>query len=235
MTAGVLFDFDDTLVETTIYFNMAKDMFAGIMEGLGFPPEEALTVLNRFDIENVQKCGGFFKQCFPEALGRTYEFYCKSYGVPQERLRRKEIEDLGWWVFSQPARPLPGAEGVLSSLHGRFPLFLATKGDPGLQYERVRGSGLSRWFNRIYVLTDKSRDTYIKIASEQNLRPVASWVVGNSMKSDINPARTAGFNCIYVHHPHTWDYEEEVPVGGHVSVEYLSEVPRVLDRRAVAV
>lgn len=235
MTAGILFDFDDTLVETTVYFNVAKDRFAGIMEGLGFPPEEALNALNRFDIENVRKCGGFFKQCFPEALGQTYEFYCKSYGVAHERLRRKEIEGLGWWVFSQPVRPVPGAEDVLSSLHGRFPLFLATKGDPGLQYERVSESGLSRWFKGIYVLTDKSREAYIKIASEQNLRPFASWVVGNSMKSDINPARIAGFNCIYIHHPHTWDYEEEEPVGGHVSVESLSEVPWVLARRAAAV
>lgn len=130
MAAGILFDFDDTLVETTVYFNVAKDRFAGIMEGLGFPPEEALNALNRFDIENVRKCGGFFKQCFPEALGQTYEFYCKSYGVAHERLRRKEIEGLGWWVFSQPVRPVPGAEDVLSSLHGRFPFFWRLKETP---------------------------------------------------------------------------------------------------------
>lgn len=233
MRCGILFDFDDTLVETTIHFNRAKDRFAGIMAGLGFPAAEALETLNQFDIRNVQLCGGFLKECFPRALGQTYEHYCKFFGREYSRAVRKEIEDLGWWVYAQPVRQIPGAEDVLAALHGRFPLLLVTKGDPVLQRERVDKSGLSGWFEKVYVLTDKNQFTYRKIAFERQIRPPVSWMVGNSMKSDINPALKAGFQCIYVHHPHTWDYEDEEPLGGHYSVNSITDVLNVVGREAV--
>lgn len=228
MSSGILFDFDDTLVETTVHFNHAKDRFAAKMTALGFPGEEALEVLNKFDIRNVHRCGGFLKECFPRALGETYEYYCRSYGrkcIPQQK---KEMEELGWWVFEQPVRPIEGAREVLRRLYGLLPLFLATKGDPLVQHGRIEESGLSRYFNEVYVLADKNSSAFRDIALEQRLKPSFSWVVGNSMKSDINPALKAGFKCIYIQHPHTWDFEDEAPLGGHVSVDSLSGVLNVV-------
>ena len=228
MGSAILMDFDDTLVETTVHFNRAKNRFARIMTGMGFPDEEVLETLNQFDIKNVRLYGGFLKDCFPRALGETYEHYCKAFGRDYNPVLRKEVEDLGWWVFEQPARPIQGAEEVLGRLHGRFPLLLATKGDPVVQKERVEGSGLSRWFDKVYVLIDKNMTAYRNIALEQGIRPPTSWVVGNSMKSDINPALKAGFKCIYIPHPHTWDFEDEEPVGGHVSVDCITGVLKVV-------
>ncbi len=225
MSCGILFDFDDTLVETTVHFNRAKDRFSAKMTALGFPGVEALEVLNAFDIQNVRCRGGFFKECFPLALGETYEYYCRSYGrkcVPQQK---KEMENMGWWVFEQPVRPMKGAREVLRRLCGILPLFLATKGDPLVQHGRIEESGLSGYFNKVYVLVDKNSSAFRDIALEQRLKPSVSWVVGNSMKSDINPALKAGFNCIYIQHPHTWDFEDEAPLGGHVNVDSLAVVP----------
>jgi putative hydrolase of the HAD superfamily len=34
-------------------------------------------------------------------------------------------------------------------------------------------------------------------------------MIGNSPRSDINPALAAGFNAIYIPHPHTWRLEHE--------------------------
>ncbi|HOV80602.1 MAG TPA: HAD hydrolase-like protein [Bacillota bacterium] len=228
MDSGMLFDFDDTLVETTIYFDRAKILFAGIMKELGFPVQEALEVLDRNDIKNVRLYGGFLKECFPYALGETYEYCCRKYGRAYSRVLRKEIEGLGWWVFEQPVSLIEGAEEVLSRLCGKYPLFLVTKGDPGVQRDRIEKSGLSRWFEKIYILTEKNSIVYKKIADEQGISPPASWLIGNSMKSDINPALLAGFNCIYVHHPCTWGFENEEPVGGHLSIERINDVLKVL-------
>ena len=224
MRRCILIDFDDTLVETTVYFNQAKSRFATLMAGMGFPAEEALLTLNKFDIKNVQQSGGFFKDCFPRALGETYEYYCNGHGRNYCSKTRLEIEDLGWWVYQQPARPIQGAEEVLAQLAGRYPLFLATKGEPAVQNQRVEQSGLSHWFDKVYVLCEKNAAAYATIALEQKIKPPVSWVVGNSMKSDINPALQAGFNCIYIHHPHTWDFEDEEPLGGHISVDSLASI-----------
>lgn len=228
MRRGILIDFDDTLVETTVYFNQAKSRFATLMAGMGFPAEKALSTLNEYDIKNVQQSGGFFKECFPLALGETYEYYCQVYGRNYCSKTRKEIEDLGWWVYQQQVRPIQGAEDVLAQLAVRYPLFLATKGEPAVQSLRVEQSGLSHWFDKVYVLTEKNIAAYKTIAIEQKINPPLSWVVGNSMKSDINPALRAGFNCIYIHHPHTWDFEDEEPLGGHISVDSLTSILELL-------
>ncbi|TEB09878.1 HAD hydrolase-like protein [Pelotomaculum propionicicum] len=230
MRCGLLFDFDDTLVETTVYFNQAKQRFAQIMSSLGFPAAEALATLNSFDIRNVKQAGGFLKECFPRALGETYEYYCQAHGKKISLTLKKEIEELGWQVFSQPVEPVENAADVLEKLSGRFPLYLTTRGDPELQMDRIKQSGLSCWFSKIYVLAEKNENAYRRIAFEQKISPPVSWVVGNSMKSDINPALRAGFKSIYIHHPHTWDYEDEAPLGGHVSVESVKDILGVLEQ-----
>lgn len=228
MQCGVLFDFDDTLVETTIHFNAAKEKFARIMSSLNFPAAEALEILNRNDIRNVRHCGGFFKECFPHALGQTYEYYCNIYKREIDYNLKKEIEALGWRVYKQPAEPIENADAVLKILYCRYPLYLATRGESSVQNARLEQSGLAPWFKKIYVLSEKNTEAYRQIALEQRLTPQSSWVIGNSMKSDINPALKAGFRSIYIHHPHTWDYEDEEPIGGHINVESLLDILNII-------
>lgn len=224
-----IFDFDDTLVETTVYFNQAKDKFASIMEQLEFPVEDALVTLNQFDIENVQKCGGFAKECFPNALAQTYEHFCRKFSREVCRVIRQDLEELGWWVFEQHPHVLEGAEEVLKHLHSRYPLILATKGDPVLQAARLAASGLKDYFEQVYILFHKTEKEFRQIAQEQNLDVINSWVIGNSMKGDINPAIKAGFKGIYVYHPHTWDYEEEAPAGDYHRVRQITEILTIIE------
>lgn len=219
-----IFDFDDTLVETTVYFKQAKDKFAAIMDKQEFPVEEALVKLNHFDIENVQKCGGFAKECFPNALTRTYEYFCDKFSKEVCQTIRKDLEDIGWWVFDQPPDVLEGVIEVLDELSNKYPLILATKGDPVLQAARLSESGVGDYFGKVYILFHKTEKEFRQIAAEQNLDVINSWVIGNSMKGDINPAIKAGFQGIHVFHPHTWDYEVEEPVGEHFDVQNISEI-----------
>ena len=41
------------------------------------------------------------------------------------------------------------------------------------------------------------------------MHPPATWMIGNSPKSDVNPALEAGLNAVFVPHPHTWGLEKE--------------------------
>jgi len=225
---GCIFDFDDTLVETTIYYDLAKERFAEKMLQLGFPVEESLEILNRFDISNVLKCGGFHKECFPKALVQTYEYYCKRFGSEVCQTTRKWMENLGWWVFRQPTELIEGAQEVLERLSGEMPLFLATKGDPEIQAKRLKESRLDRFFHEVYIVPDKTHKEYTRIALQNGLEPSKSWIIGNSMKGDINPGLRSGFNCIHVFHHNTWDFEEEEAVGEHFSVRSIREVPEII-------
>lgn len=138
------------------------------------------------------------------------------------------MEDLGWQVFKEPVEVIDGAPAVLELLAERYPLFLATKGEPDLQMARLEESGLRLYFEQVYVVPDKTSAEYRMIAGEHGLVTGRSWVIGNSMKGDINPGILSGFNCIYVHHNHTWDYEDEPAVGEHHTVEEITEVPKII-------
>ncbi len=52
---------------------------------------------------------------------------------------KKEIEEMGWLVFSQPVEPVKNAAEVLEKLAGRFPLIL-----PREEIQRCSRSGSSK-------------------------------------------------------------------------------------------
>jgi putative hydrolase of the HAD superfamily len=52
-------------------------------------------------------------------------------------------------------------------------------------------------------------------------------MIGNSPKSDINPALAAGLNAVFVPHPRTWSLENEDVPQGHprlLCVDKISEL-----------
>jgi putative hydrolase of the HAD superfamily len=61
---------------------------------------------------------------------------------------------------------------------------------------------------------EKDVDCYRALLAEREIETARCWMIGNSPKSDINPALEAGLNAVYIPHPRTWHLEHcEVPEG----------------------
>ncbi len=221
--AVIIFDFDDTLVETTIFYNQAKDRFRELMEQLGLYDHDLLEVLNQNDIANIRAYGGYRKECFPHALAQTYDHYCQSYKREVCAIVRREIEELGWWVFEQPPETLPGARETLTRLYEHFPLVLLTRGEPEFQEARLLASGLDGFFHRVYIVHEKNETVFSRIINESKALVSRSWSIGNSLRFDINPAFKIGLNCIY-YPRNLWDFENEEPVGPYHEIGHLAEI-----------
>jgi putative hydrolase of the HAD superfamily len=57
-------------------------------------------------------------------------------------------------------------------------------------------------------------------------------MIGNSPRSDINPALAAGLNAVYIPHPHTWRLQhEEVRSAAEESGQRLLTLSRFADLR----
>jgi putative hydrolase of the HAD superfamily len=56
---------------------------------------------------------------------------------------------------------------------------------------------------------EKHAEEYRAIVGKHNLVAEHVWMVGNSPKSDINPALSAGINAVFVPHDDTWVLEHE--------------------------
>ena len=84
-----------------------------------------------------------------------------------------------------------------------------TKGDEAEQSDKLARSGLAGHFEAVEVLREKNTAAYRSLAGRLSLSPSSTWMIGNSPRSDVNPALDAGFHAAYVRYHNTWILEEE--------------------------
>jgi putative hydrolase of the HAD superfamily len=79
---------------------------------------------------------------------------------------------------------------------------------------KVDRSGLGGYFAHTAIVKEKDAPAYQRLVEERRFNPRETWMIGNSPKSDINPALEAGLNAVLVPHPHTWVLEHQDLRGG---------------------
>jgi putative hydrolase of the HAD superfamily len=104
---------------------------------------------------------------------------------------------------------LEGVEETLAHLSDHYRLLLLTKGDREVQQDKVARSGLAHFFEAVHIVHEKDANVFRDLVARYELQPQQTWMIGNSPRSDINPAVEAGINAIYVPHPNTWGLELE--------------------------
>ena len=104
---------------------------------------------------------------------------------------------------------IPGVPETLEYLCERHDLTLFTKGNPDEQKLKIDQSGLSRYFRHTAIVKEKDAPAYRALVTEQGMAPTHTWMIGNSPKSDVNPALEAGLNAIFIPHAHTWILEKQ--------------------------
>ena len=204
----LILDADDTLWENNIYFEQAIHAFVTFLDHSRLSREEVRAVL-----DEVERLMGYGSVNFTKSLVETYR------RLAEKDLQDEDIEQVrqfGEQIRSQPLQLLEGVRETLAYLSPRHDLFLLTKGDSEEQKLKVERSGIEEYFKRVVIVPEKDVTTYHRIVSELQIDPQRSWMIGNSPRSDINPALAAGLNAVYIPHPHTWHLE-------HEKVDYVEE------------
>jgi putative hydrolase of the HAD superfamily len=204
----VIIDADDTLWENNIYYERCLADFVDLMAEQGFNSQEAEQTMAVVERERVPEVG-YAPEEFARSLVVTYERLCERHGRPVDESVADAIFDIGLIVAHYPMVLLDGVEETLGRLNGRYRLILLTKGDRTVQEEKLARSGLGRYFDAVHVVAEKDADVFHDLVARYDLHPERTWMVGNSPRSDINPAVEAGIGAIYVPHPNTWNLEVE--------------------------
>mgnify|MGYP001459809716 CR=1 FL=1 len=71
-------------------------------------------------------------------------------------------------------------------------------------------------------------EAYLAAAEAFGARPGDCWMVGNSPRSDVNPAMAAGLAAIHVPHPAPWHREIEPLHARAVVAASFADVPRIV-------
>ncbi|MFI2611572.1 HAD family hydrolase [Kitasatospora sp. NPDC018619] len=198
----LIFDADDTLWENNVLFERVID---GFLDWVAAPAEQQRTraLLNEIETANSAAFGygaAVFRQsladCLQQLNGRT--------PTADEQAR---IDSLLTPLTNRDVELITGVADTLAALADRHHLLLLTKGDQDEQQRKVTESTIDHHFRGVHIVAEKSVDTYRQLTADLGLDPGRTWMIGNSPKSDIAPARRAGLRTVLIPHEHTWVLE----------------------------
>jgi putative hydrolase of the HAD superfamily len=210
----VLVDFDDTLVDTAPRFQNARRSLLALLVEAGFTHEQAYTTLyDEIDPVMRQRFGLGPKRMEP-AFVATYERLCEIYGIAPDAVTLGRAAELGRSCFGPPSA-FAGALDALRRLVDTHPTVIYTQsGDMEYQLSCIRSTGIVDIVTeeRVRVCATKDATMFRNTLAQYGVSdPIAAWMIGNSMRSDINPALEAGANAILVDAHDPWEYDTVDP------------------------
>ncbi|GII96008.1 HAD family hydrolase [Sinosporangium siamense] len=202
----LIFDADDTLWENNIIFERIIDAF---LEWVGRP--DLTMPARRAVLDDIERANiavhGYGTLVFIRSLRDCFE---RLRGRPASPAERSHIDELALALSHRGEVELvPGVADTLADLGGRHDMLLLTKGEVAEQQRKLEASNLAHHFRSVHIVPEKDVATYLRLAADQALVPTTTWMIGNSPKSDILPARRAGMNAVFIPHTHTWALEHD--------------------------
>ena len=219
----LLIDADDTLWENNIYFERAIANFISFLNHHEYSPKQVREALNDVERECIIT-HGYGLHSFAHALVQTFERLSVE---PLTPALHETISGFAHTIAEHPMEIIRGVPETLQYLSARHHLIMMTKGAFAEQTGKVERSGLRDYFAAVEIVAEKDAPTYRTIISKYDLPTDSTWMVGNSPRSDINPALSAGINAVFVPHGNTWILEhdevaEPVPPSRLLVVETFS-------------
>jgi putative hydrolase of the HAD superfamily len=199
----LLIDADDTLWENNVYFEQAFERFVALLDHATLDAVQIRAVLDEIESVNA-KTHGYGSLNFARNLQQCYQRLAQRAIRPEDL---EQVKSFAVQILEAPLEIIEGVPATLEYLASRHDLTLFTKGHPEEQKLKIDRSGLGVWFGHTAIVKEKDVTAYRALVTERGLAPASTWMIGNSPKSDVNPALEAGLNAVFVPHARTWTLE----------------------------
>ncbi|WP_281884535.1 HAD family hydrolase [Paenibacillus sp. YYML68] len=237
MKQTILFDMDDTLIYCNKFFDLVMDQFADQMEAwfhsYKLSPADIKHTQSELDLQQVL-VSGFSPDHFPRSFLLTYQHYSALTGRPESEQERLRLLELGASVYGHSIEPYPYMEQTLATLTAEgHELHLYTGGDTAIQMRKVKEAELDRFFNnRIHITRHKNIEFLDQLLDSLQADRSHTWMIGNSLRTDIMPALTCGIHAIFMPAEVEWSYNQiEVnvePQGAYLTLSSLHMIPEAI-------
>ena len=230
------FDGDDTLWHSEGYYRQAGDAFAAIMARyVDVADREVHERMLATEQRNLKLFGY-------GAKGMALSMVETAIAVSDGRIGAADIHaliELGKGVLQHPVELLPGIRAAAEAVAQQYEVVLITKGDLFHQEKKVAQSGLADLFRRIEIVSEKDAAAYRRVLGEFDLQPAQFAMVGNSLRSDIEPVLRLGGWGVHMPYHVTWAHELENGLAADeprmLTVDAPAAVPAAVERlRALA-
>lgn len=220
----IAFDADDTLFVNEPYFQETEQKFCALMSD--YLSHQGLSQeLFRTEIANLDLYGYGIK-------GYTLSMIEAAMKISNNTISMEIIEKiiaLGKELLQKPIELLDGVEDTLQTLHGKYKLVVATKGDLKDQRRKLHDSGLGKYFHHIEVMSDKQEKDYTDLLNRLEIQSDAFFMIGNSLKSDVLPVLGIGGHAVHIPYHTTWEHEKISHKVEHPNFKTLEKISDVLE------
>ena len=201
------FDADDTLWRSEDFYRDAQREFEAIVARY-VDLEDVHARLYAVEKRNLALFGY-------GAKGMTLSMLEAAIEITDARVSAADLQRIvaiGKSLLQHPVALLPGIRDTLDALAATHALVLITKGDLHHQRAKVEASGLRDYFARVEVFCEKDRPSYARLLAAMDVAPEAFVMVGNSLRSDIEPVLALGGWGVHMPYHVTWAHEAEAEV-----------------------
>lgn len=200
----IAFDADDTLWSNEPFFQEVERKYTELLSEYG-SSKEISAELFKTEMNNLE-CLGYGAKAFTISMIET-ALRVSHQQIPAAMIQ--QIILLGKSLLEMPIELLPGVEETLKALkaEGRYRLVVATKGDLLDQERKLKRSGLTPYFDHIEIMSDKTEKEYTRLLQLLQVSPEEFLMVGNSLKSDIQPVLAIGGYGVHIPFEVMWQHE----------------------------
>lgn len=233
----LIFDLDDTLIHTHLVYLQVTAEIIDRMEELGICDDNLYYTLDSYDQETVEEDGCFKQDAFPRAVHKTYDFYCQKLNLEYRDEVAAELNEIAWQINSIKYEPVDGAKLLLDILaeSGKYNMVLLTRGDEEIQKKKVKDNSLGNYFDEVIVVPNKDARVFGDVMAKYGVKSSDTWIIGNSVRSEIIPAQQLGANHILTAVTESWSYEAVDNVPKCPVVENLPDCLSIIENNACSV
>lgn len=218
----LIFDADDTLWESSLYFRRAEEDFIALMESLGCDPDKTREEIQRKDVERLSITGYGARPYI-----NTLTCIMKDRFSSPSPYMTESLDYISRSLLHHPLVLLPHVLHTLNTLNKMGKSMLVyTMGEEDHQRDKFSRSGIAEFFSGITVVPVKNEASMKRLLAKHRVEPSLACMIGNSPRSDINPALRCGVNAIHLLRNNTWEAELEDFIHPHSvsSVSSLGEL-----------
>jgi putative hydrolase of the HAD superfamily len=200
------FDGDDTLWKSEDYYRDAEAAFEAIL-GQYLDLRDAGTQQHLLTVERRNlKVFGY------GAKGMTLSMIEAAIELTDARISARDLQrivEIGRATLQHPVEVIAGVREAVAAIAAEFEVVLITKGDLFHQEAKIAQSGLGALFPRIEIVSEKDPGTYAKVLAEFGIGAERFVMIGNSLRSDVEPVIALGGWGIHTPYATTWAHEAE--------------------------
>lgn len=163
----------------------------------------------------------------------TYKKFVSDKRIPENYKLKDKIKKIGEIIREETPQLINGAKELLKWSYKNYDLALVTRGVKYLQNKKLKEHNLKHYFKYIEIVSSKNEQTFLKVIKKFNQTPENTWIIGDSIKSEIEPEINIKSKCIffdYSHHTYKWVQERGINLEGpYWKAKSLNEIQKIIE------